>query len=353
MQQTQEKFFFLALVLVGLYAIYLLSPVLTPFLAAALLAYLGNPLVTGLERCHLPRILSVIIVFVLFFGVVVAFIFLLIPLIEKQISAFIESLPNMIAWVQDSIIPWIKERFNVNEGVVNVDSLKKVLLENYTKAGGTVNWVITTVLSSGYKIITWVMNLLLIPVVTFYLLVDWDKLISGLQKLLPRRIEPTVVALLKECDQLLSAFFRGQVLVMLSLGAIYSIGLSLVGLQIGLLVGLIAGLLSIVPYLGFIVGVVVASIAAFVQFGDFSAVLMVWSVFAFGQVIDNIFLTPKLVGNRIGLHPVAVIFSILAGGSLFGFLGVLLALPVASFIMVWVRYINSQYLKSKLYKEKA
>jgi predicted PurR-regulated permease PerM len=211
-------------------------------------------------------------------------------------------------------------------------------------------WLWKSVLHSGFALIEWVAHLVLIPVVTFYLLRDWDKVVKGVRELLPRSSEPTIVKLATECDDVLSAFFRGQLLVMLSLATIYSIGLSLVGLQVGLMIGLIAGLLSLVPYLGFIVGIVTASIVAYVQFGTLSSLFLVWLVFMVGQVIESTFLTPNLVGNRIGLHPVAVIFSVLAGGTLFGFFGVLLALPVAAVIMVLLRFFYQRYCNSRLYQ---
>jgi predicted PurR-regulated permease PerM len=254
----------------------------------------------------------------------------------------------MTAWIQDTLIPLL-DNIGVDGSRISIEGLKSMLVQNWAKAGGLANWVFATMLQSGFRMMEWLLNLILVPVVTFYLLCDWDRFISGLRSLLPRRIEPTIVKLLKECDEVLGAFLRGQLLVMLALAVIYSIGLTLVGLKTGILIGAIAGLLSIVPYLGFIVGIIIASVVAFMQFGGFT-VLLVWVVFVGGNVIDNLFLTPKLVGNRIGLHPVAVIFAILAGGELFGFLGVLLALPAAASIMVWIRYLNQQYHKSELYK---
>lgn len=353
MRNVQDKMFILFLTLLTGYIIYLLSPVLTPFLTGAILAYLANPLVNKLVSFRISRTLSVVIVFVLFFAAIILLCLLLVPVIEKQIHLLIESIPKIITYVQATIMPWLKEHFSfvhLEEATVNIDAIKSMLIENTSKATGAVNWLLKTTLSSGVRFLEWMINLILIPVVTFYLLCDWNKFLKGIRNLLPRRIEPTVVALMKECDQVLHAFFRGQFLVMISLAVVYSIGLSIIGLQIGVLIGIISGLLSIVPYLGSIIGIIIASIAMYVQDGSFTSVLLVWLVFAIGHVLDNALLTPRLVGDRIGLHPVAVIFAILAGGSLFGFVGVLLALPVASFIMVWIRYLNKQYLKSNLYK---
>jgi predicted PurR-regulated permease PerM len=193
------------------------------------------------------------------------------------------------------------------------------------------------------------MNLLLIPVVTFYLLRDWDILVAKIYDLLPRRIAPTTAKLAVEVNTVLSSFLRGQFYVMLALASIYSIGLMLVGLDLALLIGLMAGLVSFVPYLGATVGIVSACIAAVVQFHEVTPLISVAAVFLVGQVLEGTVLTPKLVGDKIGLHPVAVIFSVLAGGQLFGFLGILLALPIASIVMVFLRHVNELYRDSEFY----
>jgi len=189
----------------------------------------------------------------------------------------------------------------------------------------------------------------LIPVVTFYLLRDWDKLVEGIRASIPRKIEPTVSALTREIDEVLGAFIRGQLMVMLALGLIYALGLWLVDLDLAFIIGMAAGLLSIVPYLGTFVGVVAAVIAAVFQFQDLLHTVLVLAVFSVGQSLESMVLTPKLVGDRIGLHPVAVIFAVLAGGQLFGFLGILLALPAASALNVLFLHLNAQYRQSDLY----
>lgn len=349
--RKENKFYFLLLIAGVIGTLYLLKPMLTPFFAGALLAYLADPLVNRFMSFKLSRLTSSIIVFAILFGVFVLLILLLIPLIQTQIARLVDIGPNMVAWVQNTILPWLKDTFGINEDFVNVETLKKALSDNLSKAGGAAGWFVQTVLQSGVKVLEVFVNIILIPVVTFYLLVDWDKVVMGIRNLVPRPQIATFVRLTKECDSVLGAFFRGQFLVMLALGTIYSVGLMLIGLQIGLLIGIIAGLLSIVPYLGFIVGMILASIAAFVQFGSLYYVLMVCLLFGVGHLIDPMFLTPKLVGDRIGLHPVAVIFSILAGGCLFGFMGVLLALPVASVIMVWLRYLHQRYKHSEMYQQ--
>ena len=346
---NNNKIFYIIIGIVTLGLVYLLAPILTPFLVGALLAYLVDPLVRLLMRLKMPRLLAVIIVFFVLFAIILAVVFLLIPLIQNQLETLTEFIPATIAWMQETMLPALKERFGIQE-IINITTLKATLSDNWTKAGGLASWLFSTVLHSGFALIALITNLILIPVVTFYLLRDWDMVIRRARKLIPRSIEPTVVDLVTQCDEVLSAFFRGQLLVMFLLGVIYSLGLMMIGLKVGLAIGLISGLVAIVPYLGFIVGVTSASIAAYVQFGTLSAVAWVWVVFAIGQVLESNVLTPKLVGERIGLHPVAVIFAVLAGAVLFGFFGVLLALPVAAVIMVMIRYLNQQYQNSRLYQ---
>jgi predicted PurR-regulated permease PerM len=328
--------------------IYLLAPILTPFLLGALLAYLVDPLVTQLMRLHVPRLLSVIIIFSLLFLIIVLLVFFLIPLIQTQIENLLDALPNIIAWIQNTIIPWVSDLLGVHEP--NANTLKTTLVEHLTKPGDTAGKFLNTILHSGFVLAAWLVHLILIPVVTFYLLLDWKKIITKTHHLIPRRIEPTVVILIKECNAVLSSFFRGQLIVMLSLSVLYSIGLSLIGLRTGVILGLVIGMTSIVPYLGVVIGVLASSLVAYIQLGTFTSVLLIWLLFVVAHLIEHMYLTPKLVGDRIGLHPVAVIFAILAGGKLFGFFGVLLALPTAAVIMVWLRYLMKRYHASYLYQ---
>jgi len=220
---------------------------------------------------------------------------------------------------------------------------------HWKEAGGIASTAVNYVTRSGAIVIQFIGSLVLIPVVTFYLLRDWDDLVARVHELLPRKSEPVISMLAKQSDEVLGSFLRGQILVMIALATIYSVGLGIVGLELALLIGLIAGLVSFVPYLGFIVGIMIASIAAIFQFHDFMHIVYVAIVFAIGQMAEGMFLTPHLVGDRIGLHPVAVIFAVLAGGQLFGFVGVLLALPIAAVIAVILRYVHERYIASNMY----
>lgn len=307
---------------------------MAPFLFAALLAYLMQPLVKRLERHpkFFSHIGSVILVFSGVFGIFILFLLMLFPLIQFQVELLINVIPQILTWAQDAFLPWLKE-------MVNVATIKATL----AKVLPMPSQVFSTVVRSGYAIVEWLINIVLVPVVTFYFLRDWDKLTNIFKRVLPVSIKPTVLELLKEFDAVLSKFFRGQLLVMIALGLIYGLGLTAVGLQLGLVIGFIGGLLSIVPYLGSMFVVVASTIAVFVQAGYDSMLYYVWGVFVVGQLIESYILTPSLVGNKIGLHPVAVIFSIMAGGALFGFFGVLVALPAAALIKVLIRYMSKRY----------
>jgi predicted PurR-regulated permease PerM len=344
-----NKYFIVFLSIIAVALMYFLAPILTPFLVGTLLAYLVNPIVNMLMRLHLPRILAVIIVFFVLFFIIGLLIVLVVPLIQTQIEHLMNAVPDFIAWVQDTLVPLLKERFGEHE-IINVASLKQQLSENWTKAGGAAGWVVGAVVHSGFRLLHWLFDLLLIFVVTFYLLFDWQKVVDGIRDLIPRKYQKTALRLASECNEVLGAFFRGQLLVMLTIATYYSIALSLIGLQVGVIVGILVGTFTIIPYLGGIVGIAAASIAAWLQWGTLTALAPILVVFAIGQTLDGMLITPKLVGDRIGLHPVVVIFAVLSGGVLFGFFGVLLALPVASVIMVLLRSLNAHYHSSKLYQ---
>jgi len=346
-----RTWFYLTVGLIGCGLLYLLAPILTPFVVAALLAYLGDPLVDRLEKLRLSRTLAVTVVFLLLFLSVALVALLLIPLLEAQLSAFIAKLPSYLDWVSTRVVPWVQHTFGVDAGTLDMDSIKQAVLNHWREAGGVAAWVMKSVSSSGMALAGWVVNLVLIPVVTFYLLRDWDRLVARLHDLLPRHVEPAITIIARESDETLGAFLRGQLSVMVALGTVYSVGLWLIGLEFALLIGMLAGVVSFVPYLGFIVGIVVAGVAMYLQAGELLPLLWVLAVFGVGQVLESVAFTPLLVGDRIGLHPVAVIFTVMAGGQLFGFFGVLLALPVAAVLVVVLRHVDTGYRASRFYSD--
>jgi predicted PurR-regulated permease PerM len=332
--------------------IYLLSPVLMPFVVAALFAYLLDPVVDRLEP-RIGRSFAVSLVFLVATILVVAAVLVLVPFIERQIGNFLGQMPRWLDWFQTRATPWLEARFGISPDILDTQKILETLQAHWKEAGGFAATVVAKVSKSGMALVGWILNLVMIPVVGFYLLRDWDVLVARIHALIPRSIEPVVSRLASESDEVLGAFLRGQLSVMVALGVFYGAGLWLIGINVGPLIGMIAGLISFVPYLGAITGVLMGVVAALVQFQDWLHVGLVLGVFVVGQTLEGYVLVPKLVGDKIGLHPVAVIFAVLAGGELFGFLGVLLALPVASVVMVVLRYLYERYTQSELYTTRA
>ena len=328
---------------------WLLAPVLTPFAIAAMFAYLFDPLVARLQRLHLGRGAATTIVFLVLMLLVILILLWLIPYLQHQVATLIRRLPDWMAWLQTEAVPWLNAKFDLELDLPDAQQLASVLQQHWKEAGGLAANILATVSKSGFALVTWSVHVLIVPVAFFYLLRDWRSMIAQIHDLLPRSIEPVAARLARESDETLGGFLRGQLSVMMVLGVLYAVGLFAIGLDVGPLIGIIAGLISFVPYLGAITGVLFGSIAAFAQYHDWVHVVGVLIVFGVGHVIEGYVLVPRLVGEKIGLHPLAVIFAILAGGELFGFLGVLLALPVASVAMVVLRYLHERYRASELY----
>jgi predicted PurR-regulated permease PerM len=340
----------LGLVVASAALLYLLAPVLTPFAVAALLGYLGDPLVDRLEQRRFSRTTSVMLVFTAMTLAMILVLLLLIPILEAQISQLIRELPAYVALIRSKVEPWLVQQLGVDAtGLPDLSSLAGMLGEHWQAAGGIATSVVASAGKSGMAVLGWLVNLALIPVLTFYFLRDWDTLVARINELLPRSVAPTIGRLAGESDQMLGAFLRGQLTVMAALATIYTVGLWAVGVDYALLIGLGAGLVSFIPYLGTITGLAAGLIAAGVQHQDLIHLLLVLGVFGIAQMLEGFVLTPWLVGDRIGLHPVAVIFAIMAGGQLFGFFGVLLGLPVAAVAMVALRYLHDRYMRSELY----
>ena len=331
--------------------VYFLHPILAPFLVAIVLAYMFDPVVDRLEKFGFSRTWGVVTVFALFTVIVTGLVLILVPLLAKQLMKLYQLAPQVLDWLQHTAVPWAQSKFGLSDGFWKFDKIKAAITEHMGQASDIVGVVLSQATASSLALIGFLANLVLIPVVAFYLLRDWDIMLAKIRGLLPRDREEQIVSLAKECHDVLGAFVRGQLLVMLALGVIYSAGLMLVGLELGLLIGLMAGIAAIVPYMGFIIGIGAALTAGLFQFGgDLYPMLGIVAVFMVGQALEGTVLTPLLVGDKIGMHPVAVIFAILAGGELFGFTGVLLALPVAAVIMVLVRHVQDMYKESQVYK---
>ncbi|WP_372393333.1 AI-2E family transporter [Xanthomonas sp. NCPPB 3582] len=342
-----------AAVIVGvLWVISLLAPILTPFVLALLLAWLGDPLVDRIERAGRSRNMAVALVFVLATLLFVLALMILVPMIERQIMTLIDALPQMRTWAIGTAIPWLEAKTGVQlMAWLDPERLIDWIRSHWEQAGGAAKTFFGYVSRSGFAMVTWVINLALLPILAFYFLRDWDRLVERVAAVVPRAYIGTVSRLALESNDVLGGFIRGQFLVMLALGAIYATGLSIIGLNLGLLIGIIAGFISFIPYLGATTGIVLALLAAVVQAQglDLKLLIGVGVVFTVGQLLESYVLTPRIVGDKIGLHPVAVIFAVMAGGQLFGFLGMLLALPVAAVANVLLRYAHEQYTRSDLY----
>ena len=325
--------------------LYLLAPVLTPFIAAALLAYIGDPLADRLQKFRLPRTLAVATVFLITFLFLALLVLLVGPLIRQQIATLFASLPSIISQIEQVWLPSIANFFDLELG--DDVGLGAFLAQYKDMAGSWGGTLLSSVTTTGSMLAAAVLSLFLIPILTFYLLRDWDSIISHLAALLPSSQRETIVELARQTDEILGAFLRGQLMVMFALAVIYSLGLTLVGLEFAIAIGVVSGLVSFVPYLGFVFGIGIASLTVVLEPNPLLHFIGVVATFTIAQMFEGSFLTPKLVGDKIGLHPVLIIFAIAAGGQLFGFFGILLALPAAAVLSVLVRFAYDRYLKEQ------
>jgi predicted PurR-regulated permease PerM len=340
----------IAVVLALLWLAWLLAPVLVPFVLAALLGWLGDPLVDRLQQRGRSRSTAVLLVFSAMLLVLLVGLVLLVPMIERQVVILIESLPRYREWFVGIVVPWFETRTGLDVGDwLDPARLFELLQRHWEEAGGAATTLLGYLSRSGFVLMLWVVNIVLLPVLTYFFLRDWDVFVERLAVLVPRDKVPVVARLARESDAMLGGFLRGQFLVMLCMGVFYAVTLRLIGLDLGILIGIVAGLLTFIPYVGPATLLVLGGIAALVQYGSWQHLVGVVAVWGVGQLIESYWLTPKLVGDRIGLHPMAVIFAVLAGGQLFGFLGMLLALPVAAVVNVMLRYAHERYTQSRMY----
>ncbi len=326
--------------------IYLLSPILAPFLCAIMLAYILNPLVARMSR-KVPRTLAVCIAMLLIVGVILVMLLVLLPLITRQVKSIVTQVPQYFDWLRMHLAPLVQQYFGVE---LDTAMVKDWLTSHTKEIQGVALSLLPTLRSGGLALLELVANLVLVPVVLFYFMRDWDSMIARVTELIPRQWSETLFGLVKEIDAVLGEFLRGQLLVMLLMATFYSLGLWMAGLDYALSVGLIAGFLTFVPYLGVIIGVLLATMTGLLQFSDPLQIVWVWLVFVIANVLEGNVFVPWLVGDRIGLHPVAVIFALLAFGQLFGFTGLLLALPASAALLVWLRHVRSKYLASGMYQ---
>jgi predicted PurR-regulated permease PerM len=340
-----------AIAVLALLALRALGPVLTPFLVAAVLAYALTPLVDRLDAFgdgRVPRVLAVVVVELLLLVVLLCLVLLVIPVLVKEIPLIREQLPNLLDRLHASLSPWLAQ-FGVNISL-DMASLRELLVD-YLNAnwGESFSSLWSSVKVGGSVVLTLVGYTVLVPVALFYLLLDWKHVVARVLELVPPRVRPNVDSFSREADQVLGQYLRGQLLVMVTMAVFYSTGLALFGLDLAVPIGVFTGLAMFVPYVGFGIGLVLALLAAILEFASIKAFVAVGVVYGVGQVFEGFYLTPRLVGERIGLHPLAVIFALLAFGQLFGFVGVLVALPASAVLLVAIRRARTSYLASKLY----
>lgn len=347
-----RRLFILAALCVFLYALFLMKTVIAPFLAAFVLAYFLNPLVSRLSL-FMPRILAITVVYLSCFVVTGALVIWLVPMLWAQAQLLWESLPRIIAWYNDTGRTWISQYTDSELMALDLDLISNSALtyfqNNYqvTDVQGVIKQLFTSGLSAANNIGL----IVLVPILTFYFLLGWDQRLLTWKTAIPKPYTKKVVRISKDCDGALMNFAKGQLLVMLLLGAVYAIQLQLIGLQLGLIIGITAGIASFVPYLGFGIGIIAALIAGLFQFGlDWVSLGLIFGAFMIGQAVEGYILQPLLLGDKIGLSPLWVIFAVLAGASLFGFVGMLIALPVSAVINVLFHYAYDAYLGSEWHK---
>ncbi len=335
----------------GFLALWFLGPVLTPFIVAAVLAYGLTPLVDRLDalgKGKMPRVLAVLIVEVLFVVVLTSVLFLIVPIFAKELPLLREQLPILAERLNTSVVPWLA-KFNIKVSL-DTESIKnfvvKYLSTNFEEMFGS---VMQSVRLGGSVALAVLGNLVLIPVALFFLLKDWDAFVARIVELVPPKARPAYDSFVEEADQVLGQYLRGQLLVMGMLAVYFSVALSLFGFDLAVPVGVFTGLAFFIPYLGFGLGLLLALLAGLLQFGGWYGVLVVAGVYGAGQLVESFYLTPRLVGERVGLHPLVVIFALLAFGQLFGFLGVLIALPTSAVLLVAIRRVKAGYMLSQLY----
>lgn len=349
-----RKVQWVAVILAILWLLSKLSPILTPFVVAAILGWLGDPIVDKLQAKGASRNTAVMIVFAVMCLILLVVMLILVPVIARQVGTLAASWPEYQAWLSNwfthTLAPWVQSTFHFDLiSWFDGKHLMEMVREHWQRVGGIAASVLSYLTRSGAGMVMWLVNLVLIPILAFFFLRDWDVFVERVASLIPRDSLATVTKLAQESNYVLSGFLRGQFLVMIADAAMYGIGLSLFGIKIGILIGFIGGMLSFVPYLGPTSVVVMGTIAALVQGLGLKGVIGVGVVWAVAQLVESYVLTPKLVGNRIGLHPMVVIFAVMAGGALFGFVGMLLALPGAAVLNVLLRYCVDRYRHSKTY----
>lgn len=327
----------------------LLEPILLPFIVAAVLAYILNPLVVRLERRRMKRGLAALVVMAVAFLAVTALMLVIVPMLVEQVNSVIGQIPKAVDYVQHKAIPWFNNRFGEHVAI-NANTVTAWLRANLPTVQAQLQKVMPVLMQQGTSLAVWIGNMVMLPLLLYYFLRDWNRWSDGLRTMVPRRYLDTYNRISGNMDRVLGEFLRGQLLVMVVMGLIYGLGLMAVGLDSGFAIGMVAGILVFIPYLGAFTGLLLATLAAVLQFDGWSGLLLVWGVFGLGQFLESFFITPQIVGDRIGLSPFWVIFALLAFGQLMGFVGMLVALPLAAVAQVLLQEGKIAYLNSIFYR---
>ncbi|HEV8260898.1 MAG TPA: AI-2E family transporter [Burkholderiales bacterium] len=339
---------YLAAAVVAGLLLYLIAPILSPFLFAGILAYICLPLVDRLAK-KMPRWLAASIVLVLLLLGLSLLVLIVAPMVEGQFAAFLQKVPDYLDWVRERFLPWLSSSTGM-ELRLDLEHAKHALADSLRADNDVLKTLLPKLTTGGVAIIGFFTAVLLVPVMLFYFLRDWHEFVRRVEDLIPRRSHQWAVSFAGEINRVLGEFLRGQISVILIMCVYYVLGLWMAGLEYSLPIGILSGLLVFVPYLGALVGLLLAALAGMSQFESVLGLVGVGAVFGIGQLLEGFVVTPWLVGNRIGLHPVAVIFALLIFGHLFGFFGVLLALPASAALLVGLRHLRTHYLASDLYK---
>ena len=347
--EDRQKWWWFAVGAAFLLLLYYLSPVLTPFVLAAVLAYICLPVVEGMAP-RVPRAMAAVLVIALVFTLFLVLIVVVLPLFVREAIRLSQGLPGWLERLNDTVAPWVNQRLGTNIHL-DPESVRATVTEAVKGNEDLGSKLLLTLRMGGLGLIGLAANIVLVPVVMFFLLRDWDPFIARFEQLIPRSWYQDVVGFFREADHALGQYFHGQVLVLFVMSIYYTLALWATGLDFFLPIGIVTGLLTFIPFVGATVGFVLATLSAFMQFDETTRLFWVWGVFILGQVVEGNFITPRLVGNAIGLHPLAVIFALLAFGQLFGFTGMLIALPASAVLLVGLRKLRRRYLASPFYNQ--
>jgi len=330
--------------------LYLLGPVLVPFALAAVLAYMLEPGVEWLVRHRVPRPAAALAMIVLLVLLLLLLALILVPVLHKEALALQQKFPAIVERLNTGLAPWLAAKLDVHLRF-DAESIRGLLADQFSAGNADAASIWSSIRVGTSAVLGIAALLFLVPMVLFYLLLDWPGLLQRLRAILPRRWETQVVGMAHEINTVLAQFLRGQIAVMLALAVYYSVALALAGFDVALPVGILTGLLVFIPYVGYGLGLILALLSAVLQFGNWYGLGAVVVVYGIGQVLEGFFLTPRLVGERIGLHPLAVIFALMAFGQLFGFVGVLIALPASAAILVGLKHVRNRYVASSFYRD--